>query len=76
MAEVTSTVTSTLKPSTTTAWAIVVYGPWAWTSAHCHQARPKAVSEMTTVETVATRRRTAGVTSDSTAEEEHRARRA
>jgi hypothetical protein len=50
MAAVTSTVISTASPSTTTAWSIVVYGPRDWTSAHCHQASPNAVSEMIRVD--------------------------
>ena len=41
--------TSTLKPSTTTAWSTAVKGPWACTSAHCHRAKPSEVAETSTV---------------------------
>ena len=67
MAHGTRMATSTLKPSTTSAWSMAVNGPWSRTSAHCHRAKPSAVPETATVPIVATRTRSGRRINDVTA---------
>ena len=58
IAHETSTLTSALKPSTTTAWSTAVKGPWPVTSAHCHSETASAAADTAIVADVASRTRT------------------